>query len=203
MALLLPAGAAVLFAYLVAFVAGSLPFSVWLGKLIARRDVRRFGSGNPGAMNAYRMGGPLLGVLVLLLDVSKAVLPVALAEKSLGLAGWELVPLGVLPVIGHVFSPFLRFHGGKGLAATLGVWIGLTMRPPVLALVVIVVVTLLVAPDVWGVLAGFAALLLSVALWMPSWPLATIAVIQAVVVIYRYRSQFAERARIRFAEKRP
>lgn len=196
-----------LLACVLAFVAGSLPFSVWLGKLIAGRDVRTHGSGNPGAMNAFRMGGLLLGVLVLLLDVSKAVLPVAFAERTLGITGWALVPVAVLPVAGHVFSPILGFRGGKGLAATLGVWIALTASevPPVvlaLSLVVIVAVTLLVAPDVWGVVAGFATLCVAIAVWIPQWPLGTIAVLHAALVVLRYRKQFAEQPRVRFAESR-
>ncbi|MGV8083660.1 MAG: glycerol-3-phosphate acyltransferase [Coriobacteriia bacterium] len=192
-----------LFAWALAFLSGSLPFAVWLGKLIARKDVRDFGSGNPGAAGAFRMGGPPLGVLVLAFDVTKGVLPVALAEETLGISGWALVPVAVLPVAGHVFSPFLGFKGGKGLATTLGVWIALTSwRVPAVVLAVIVVVTLLIAPDVWGVLAAFFALGITIALWMPDWPLGAIALLQAAVIAPRFRTQFAERPHLRFAERR-
>ena len=105
---------------------GSLPFSVWLVRWIAHVDVRKFGDGNPGAINAWRAGGWRVGVPVLVLDVIKGGLPVALARFVFELGGWSLVPIALSPVFGHVFSPWLRFRGGKGIAATFGVWTALT-----------------------------------------------------------------------------
>ena len=105
---------------------GSLPFSVWWVRWIARVDVRRFGDGNPGAISAWRAGGWRVGMPVLVLDVAKGGLPVALARFVFGLGGWAVVPIALAPVLGHVFSPWLRFRGGKGIAATFGVWTALT-----------------------------------------------------------------------------
>ena len=105
---------------------GSLPFSVWLVRWIAHVDVRRFGDGNPGAISAWRAGGWRVGVPVLVLDVIKGGLPIALARFVFELGGWSVVPIALAPVFGHVFSPWLRFRGGKGIAATFGVWTALT-----------------------------------------------------------------------------
>jgi len=91
-----------------------------------RKDVRTFGDGNPGAINAWRAGGWRVGVPVLVLDVIKGGLPVALARFVFDLGGWSLVPIALSPVLGHVVSPWLRFRGGKGIAATFGVWSALT-----------------------------------------------------------------------------
>ncbi|GAP62203.1 glycerol-3-phosphate acyltransferase PlsY [Ardenticatena maritima] len=108
-----------------AFLLGSLPFAVWLGRL-AGIDPRTVGDGNPGATNAWKAGGRRLGVLVLALDVAKAWLPVWLARTYGGWGGLSLVAIALAPTLGHAFSPFLRGHGGKGLATIFGVWAGLT-----------------------------------------------------------------------------
>jgi len=105
---------------------GSLPFSVWLVRWIAHVDVRKFGDGNPGAINAWKVGGWVVGLAVLLLDVIKGGVPVALARFVFSIEGWALVPAALSPIVGHAFSPWLRFRGGKGIAATFGVWSALT-----------------------------------------------------------------------------
>jgi len=105
---------------------GSLPFSVWWVRWTVHAEVRTFGDGNPGAISAWRAGGWRVGVPVLVLDVIKGGLPVALARFAFELGGWSLVPIALAPVLGHVFSPWLRFRGGKGIAATFGVWTSLT-----------------------------------------------------------------------------
>jgi glycerol-3-phosphate acyltransferase PlsY len=71
----------------ISFLLGSLPFSVWLGKLFLRVDVRNVGDGNPGAANVFRSGSKAIGLLALLLDVSKAALPVGFSYYNLGLRG--------------------------------------------------------------------------------------------------------------------
>ncbi len=105
---------------------GSLPFSLWVGRIGARADVRRYGDGNPGAVNAWKAGGWRVGLLSLVLDVLKGALPVALARTAGNLWGWVLLPVAVAPTLGHAFSPWLGFHGGKAVASTFGVWSALT-----------------------------------------------------------------------------
>ena len=106
------------------FISGSIPFSVLMGKLFAKRDIRAVGDGNPGGTNALKAGGLKAGVPAILLDIAKGFVPVYFA-RGFGVAGWDLVPVAIAPVLGHAFSPFLKFHGGKALAATGGVWLAL------------------------------------------------------------------------------
>jgi len=103
-----------------------MPFSFWLGKLFGK-DIRNYGDGNPGSFNAWRAGGYRSGISALLLDYLKGVVPVSLANFRFGFTGWELVLVALAPVFGHAFSPFLRFRGGKAVAATFGIWTGLTV----------------------------------------------------------------------------
>jgi acyl phosphate:glycerol-3-phosphate acyltransferase len=178
---------------LVAFLSGSLPFSVWTLRALAGRDVRAVGDGNPGATNAFRAGGAGLGIVVLLLDVTKGVLPVVLA-RALGLDGPALALVAVLAVAGAAFSPFLGFLGGKALAVTLGTWIGLTLWTiPLVAVVAIVAATRLIEPDGWAVAATLTAMLVGVLLWVPQ-PWSGIALLlQAGIILWKHRADLARR----------
>jgi glycerol-3-phosphate acyltransferase PlsY len=144
----------------IAFVAGSLPFSVWLPRLALRADVRRYGDGNPGSANAWKAGGWRVGLPALLLDYFKGAVPVGMAHYVAGLTGWMLVPVALAPVMGHAFSPFLRFRGGKALAVTFGVWTGLMLGTGPLILGLFFTLFYLVqSNDGWATLLGMAAFL--------------------------------------------
>lgn len=109
--------------------------------LVARalgHDLRTSGSGNPGATNAGRVLGRKWGVLVLVLDVLKAYLPTLLVLRAVGLVAALVVGLAV--VLGHVFSPFLRGRGGKGVACALGAILAVEPLVALAALVVFVLV---------------------------------------------------------------
>jgi acyl phosphate:glycerol-3-phosphate acyltransferase len=106
-----------------AFLAGSIPFGLILVKLAGKGDVRAHGSGNIGATNVMRAGGKALGIATLLLDALKGFLPVFLARK-LGFAPEFLAFVALAAVAGHVFTPWLKFKGGKGVATALGAVLG-------------------------------------------------------------------------------
>jgi glycerol-3-phosphate acyltransferase PlsY len=107
-----------------AYLLGSLPFSVWCGRLFLNKDIRNYGDHNPGSANVFLAGNPVLGMTVVLLDIGKGI-PFVLLAKALGLSLTATVAVGICAILGHVFSPFLHFRGGKGVAVTFGVLIGL------------------------------------------------------------------------------
>lgn len=145
---------------LFAFLMGALPLSVWLGRLALGLDIRQYGDGNPGAANVWRAGGPRWGLLAGLLDFLKGLLPVGLANYAFGLEGLLLATVAVAPILGHAFSPFLRFNGGKALAVSFGIWAGLTLWlvPVILGLLFGLFLAIL-KPEGWAVLAGSLSLL--------------------------------------------
>lgn len=102
-----------------AFLLGSIPFGLLLVKLAGKGDVRAHGSGNIGATNVSRVGGKGLGVLTLLLDAAKGFAPVALARHQ-DFPMDLCAALALCAVAGHVFTPWLGFKGGKGVAAAVG-----------------------------------------------------------------------------------
>jgi glycerol-3-phosphate acyltransferase PlsY len=142
-----------------AFFCGSLPFSVWVGKVALRKDIRQFGDANPGAANIFRAGGKGWGWIAILLDILKGAVPVGLANYGAGLTGWPLAAIALAPIAGHAFSPFLGFKGGKAIAVSLGIWCGLTLYqvPLVLGLILGITIVLL-TNNGWSSVLGFASL---------------------------------------------
>jgi len=109
-----------------AYLLGSVPSSVWLGRALKGIDLREHGSGNAGATNAFRVLGKPIGAVVLLMDMLKGFLAVNLSllqhEIDPGSERWMLlrIGLGLVAVCGHIFPVFASFRGGKGVAAITG-----------------------------------------------------------------------------------
>jgi glycerol-3-phosphate acyltransferase PlsY len=108
------------FALVVAFALGSMPTAIIIGRMFGRRDIREAGSGNAGALNAYRQMGKRAGLFVLLVDSGKGAVAVLIAQR-LGAPALAVYGSAVLATLGHNFSPFLGFKGGKGAATVLGI----------------------------------------------------------------------------------
>lgn len=128
-------------ALLACYAFGAIPFGLIIGKLTRGIDIRSFGSGNIGASNVLRTLGPGPAFLVFALDTAKGWGAVALCGK-LGLSEHWVVTGALLSVLGHTFSVFLNFRGGKGVATSLGVIFGLN---PVIASI---------ALGAWAVILG-------------------------------------------------
>ena len=131
---------------------------------------------NPGATNVLRAGGMGWYLLALMLDITKGALPVGWAAHIAGISGWSLIPVALAPTLGHAFSPFLKFRGGKSVAASLGIWIGLTIwKIPLVALTLLTIFSLLITPSGWAVLftlAGGSGIIIYLIAWiiMPERP---------------------------------
>jgi glycerol-3-phosphate acyltransferase PlsY len=107
------------------YILGSIPFGLIIGKAWRGIDIREHGSGNIGATNALRALGPGPAAVVMALDVLKGLIPVLVAKQIAHDQDWIVVAAGMIAILGHSLSIFLRFKGGKGVATSLGVLIGL------------------------------------------------------------------------------
>ncbi|MEY5000079.1 MAG: acyl-phosphate glycerol 3-phosphate acyltransferase [Bacteroidota bacterium] len=129
-----------LFVLLTAYFLGSIPTAVWVGRSFKGIDIREHGSKNAGATNTFRVLGKRYGWLVLLIDVAKgtvaACLPYFLAKTAFSGYKDEFLILqlvgGFTAVVGHVFPIFAQFRGGKGVATSLGIVVGI--NPPAAAI---------------------------------------------------------------------
>jgi glycerol-3-phosphate acyltransferase PlsY len=134
---------------LASYLLGAIPTSHLVSRLIARIDLREHGSGNLGATNLYRVLGWKYAIPVALFDIAKGAVPVLIFAPQASDSELFAVACGVAAILGHVFSVFVRFKGGKGVATAAGVMLGLTP------------VALGVAAIVWGLvvlLTGYVSL---------------------------------------------
>ncbi len=117
----------ILVAALAAYLVGGIPFSYIAGKLAKGIDLRQHGSGNLGASNTYRILGGRIALAVLVLDVAKGLIPVLVAARFDPYGGepYHALVAAAGTILGHLFSPYLRFSGGKGIATSAGAFAGL------------------------------------------------------------------------------
>ncbi|MEX0979550.1 MAG: glycerol-3-phosphate 1-O-acyltransferase PlsY [Gemmatimonadota bacterium] len=119
-----------------AYLLGSIPTSYWVGKGVYGIDLRERGSGNLGATNALRVLGPRAAVPVMFVDIAKGWLPVWLFPRLDGEGAWAwALAYGAAALLGHVFSIWVRFRGGKGIATSTGIFIALAPAAVVAAFV--------------------------------------------------------------------
>lgn len=111
--------------YIASYLVGSIPTAYLVTRMFKKVDIRSAGSGNVGGMNAYRVAGLLPGAITITLDILKGAAAVLLAEQLFGPSP-AVFAAAVLAVLGHNYSIFLKFKGGKGLATTAGVFLALS-----------------------------------------------------------------------------
>lgn len=192
----------------VSYVSGSIPFALLIG-MSHGVDVRTVGSGNVGSTNVARAVGRPWGVLCFGLDVLKGFLPVLFGGIAMSCAGkmqitpaqaWEWLGIAVAAVLGHVFPPWLKFRGGKGVATSLGVVLGLwpLLAAPCLAAIVTWTVLLglfryvslasVVATATLPITIVIARILTSQEYARSSEPFLIVSALLAVLVIFRHRT---------------
>ncbi len=194
----------ILFAAGVAYVAGSLPWGLWIGRAFRGVDIRTVGSGNLGATNVYRSLGPGLGILTLLLDVAKGALPVwllphaSLAAAFPGGPEWCRLAVGVAAVAGHVWTFLAGFKGGKGVATTVGVL--LALAPAAFAVFVLVFLVVVGVTRYISLGSTLGAVAFAVTLGITAGgdlrnPTFILGVLLALLVVLRHRDNFRRLAR--------
>ncbi len=171
------------------YFAGSIPTGVLLGRL-AGIDVRSAGSGNIGATNVARTAGRTLGVLTLLGDGLKGLLPVLLT-RALGLDARVVAATGLAAFCGHVFSIFLSLRGGKGVATGVGVLLG--MAPAIVPIPITVFVVTMASSKIVSLSSILATLSAAVAVATFGYPSATAlaAFAMAGLIVLRHRENIS------------
>ncbi|MBN1690691.1 MAG: glycerol-3-phosphate acyltransferase [Dehalococcoidia bacterium] len=170
---------------------GCLPFSYWVGRVFVRKDIRRYGDGNPGATNVFNAGGPVLYVLAILLDAFKAALPVWLSQQVSHVTGLAMIPVALAPLAGNIFTPFLRFNGGTGVAVVYGTWLALTgWQGPVIIAASFGLLFIFIRETPWCVIIGMT--MITIFLLIAQYPLymACVSAGQTALMGYRRRQNF-------------
>ncbi|MHA8111138.1 glycerol-3-phosphate 1-O-acyltransferase PlsY [Lactobacillaceae bacterium Melli_B4] len=178
---------------IVAYLLGSIPSGIWIGKSFFNVDVRKHGSGNIGTTNTFRVLGPIAGSIVLFMDIAKgslaAALPILFNVNFGSLHLTELV-FGIFAIAGHTFSIFDHFKGGKAVATSAGML--LTYNPILFICAASVLVLVLYLSSMVSLASLCTFVFVSiVALAIHDYLLATIAIILTIFVAYRHRKNIA------------
>jgi acyl phosphate:glycerol-3-phosphate acyltransferase len=165
---------------------GSIPTGLLIARWQTGVDIRQHGSGNIGMTNVLRAVGKGAAALTLLGDLAKGVIPVLLARAWLT-SPWSIGLVALAAVIGHMYPLFASFHGGKGVATTLGVFIPLLPGPLLIAFVVWVACVAFRRQVSLGSLAAAVCLPMAALLWGSSAAYVLYALMAAALIWYRHR----------------
>ena len=186
-----------------ALLCGSLPFSLWVGRWLAGRDVREAGDHNPGATNALRVGGWRVGLTAFVLDISKGAVPVGLAQYVFAYSGLPLLLVALAPLVGSAYSPFLNFRGGKSLSVSLGIWIGLTLwRVPFVAIVALSGAYIMMDNPGLAVLTALLAMGAYLVMVQPDGVLLAVWGLMCILLLAKHRADFGHKVALRSWVKR-
>ncbi|MFO7663499.1 MAG: glycerol-3-phosphate acyltransferase [Chloroflexota bacterium] len=188
---------------LLSFFLGALPFSVWVGQRASGHDIREVGDKNPGATNVFRSAGFLWFTLAMVLDISKAAAPVGLAYHVFDWRGWPMWLIAMAPVLGHAFSPFLDWRGGKAVAAAFGTWIGLSIWSiPLVALLSLTFWFAMLTVSGWAVILALVTILAYLVFFQPDPLLIAVAAGQLASMSYTHRTDLGRRPGLRITKRR-
>ena len=198
------------------YLIGSIPTAFIFGKLLKGIDIRKFGSGNVGATNAFRVLGKKVGISVLALDIFKGIIPIFLVQIA-GLPiniSWDLfrILIGISCICGHNWTIFLNFKGGKGIATTLGVLIGLAWKTPGLGGILLLLVLIWILIFLLSRMVSLASIVsglilpLLVVVFRQSPAIICASIILALFVIIRHKSNISrllhgQEVRLNFSKK--
>ena len=172
---------------IVAYILGSIPNALWIGKVFKGIDVREHGSKNTGSTNAARVLGAKLGILTLILDISKGVIPTLIATMLLD-SSISVILVGICAILGHSFSIFMKFKGGKAVATTVGVFIVLVPGAILLVAVIFFLVFGITRYVSLSSMIGAISLPIWIILFYKNIPLTIFGIIIAILIIVRHKS---------------
>ncbi|MFA5069161.1 MAG: glycerol-3-phosphate 1-O-acyltransferase PlsY [Candidatus Omnitrophota bacterium] len=181
-------------AIFLSYLLGAIPFSFILGRLFAGVDIRRQGSGNIGSTNLVRCAGRPIGIAGLVLDISKGIVVVTIIADIFYSKGVSLSPhlfkmiLGCSAVAGHIWTVFLKFKGGKGVATAIGVLAGLSPLAVVFAAAVWIIT--LSASKYVSLSSILMAICLPVIMYLSAQPAeyVVLALILCLLIVYKHRN---------------
>ncbi|HNX37947.1 MAG TPA: glycerol-3-phosphate 1-O-acyltransferase PlsY [Candidatus Cloacimonadota bacterium] len=178
--------------FLGAYLIGSIPVGYIIGKIFFHKDIRTAGSGNIGATNALRLFGTKVGIGILLLDMLKGFGVILLARLILGTQSPWVVVCGLTVILGHVFTIFLRFKGGKGVATAGGVFLAMAPVALLLTLLSFILITAITRyvslGSILGAL-GFGVMVTfqQLSLPQPSWLFMVMAYAIIIMIVVKHR----------------
>lgn len=169
---------------IIAYLLGSIPSGVWIGKILYKKDIRDYGSGNTGATNTFRILGPKAGTIALIIDVLKGTVATLLPiwfESDI-----HPMFIGIFAILGHVFSLYIKFKGGKAVATSAGV--ALAVHPLFLLIFLSMFLIILFTTSMVSISSILAVVFAAIGTFFLNDPIFSAAVwIIALLIVYLHR----------------
>ena len=179
--------------FLISFFSASIPWSLIIGFVFSKQDIRTIGDKNPGGTNTLKLSGIKVGLLAIALDILKSFIPIYFAI-IFGFVGFQLVLLCLASISGSIFSPFLKFNGGKSLAVSCGIWMAISsgMIGPLICLIM-AFSHLIQKTHLWTILSGWLGILIWVLIFSLSIEYIIIFIINFILVMYKHKNEFNQK----------
>lgn len=174
---------------IVAYLLGSIPSGVIIGKLFFHKDIRQAGSGNIGTTNTYRVLGPVAGTVVMAMDILKGTL--AAAQPALFHLPVNALLIGLAAILGHTFSIFIGFKGGKAVATSAGILLAYNWEFFLIASAIMFTLVYLTSMVSVASMASLTLVSLIAIFYYQDWILSVVAVILTIFIFYRHRANIA------------
>ena len=171
-----------------AYLIGAIPTGVLLTRMVGGEDIRKAGSGNIGATNVYRVAGRKLGIITLIGDCLKGVIPLVIAQQAFTLGETSLALIAIAAFLGHCFPVYLGFKGGKGVATALGIFLVLSPLAVLCTLIVFILVLWKWRFISLASISAAATIPLFIIITERSMPLFLATLIIAGIVIWRHKT---------------
>ncbi|MEE2620257.1 MAG: glycerol-3-phosphate acyltransferase [Chloroflexota bacterium] len=178
---------------LISFVSASVPWSLILGYIFSNKDIRTIGDKNPGGTNTLKLSGIKVGLMAIFLDISKSFFPVYFS-LFYGFVGYELILICLAAISGSIFSPFLKFNGGKSLAVSCGIWLAISsgIIGPLICLMMAFSHSVQ-KTHIWTILFGWLGILIWVLIFSFELEYVIIFFINFILVMYKHRKEFNQK----------
>ncbi|WP_137625610.1 glycerol-3-phosphate 1-O-acyltransferase PlsY [Lactiplantibacillus pingfangensis] len=174
---------------IVAYLLGSIPSGVIIGKLFFHTDIRQAGSGNIGTTNTYRVLGPVAGTVVMAMDILKGTL--AAAQPAIFHLPVNALLIGLAAILGHTFSVFIGFKGGKAVATSAGILLAYNWQFFLIASAIMFTLVYLTSMVSVASMASLTLVSLIAIFYYQDWILSIVAVALTIFIFYRHRANIA------------
>ena len=183
--------------FFVSFFSASIPWSLIIGFIFSKQDIRTIGDRNPGGTNTLKLAGIKVGLLAISLDILKSFFPIYFAI-IFGFDGFQLAILCFAAISGSIFSPFLRFNGGKSLAVSCGIWMANSLGM-IGALICLIMAFshLIQKTHLWTILSGWLGILIWVLIFSLSIEYIVIFIINFILVMFKHKNEFNQKIILR------
>ena len=170
----------------ISYIFGSIPSGVIISRRFASIDPMKEGSGNIGATNVYRTAGKAYGIITLIFDILKGLAPVLIAKSFINSEVW-IATIGFFAFIGHLYPFTLKFRGGKGVATSLGIFIGLT--PLAILPIIIIFLTIIIIFRIASIGSIISSIIIPISIWIFRYPdeYIILSILVALFIIYRHK----------------